>query len=259
MLAWNLGSGHHTILGCDHIKELSEHILIPDHFIETLHRRGIYFWHQVISTWTNDRPIWKEAAQINLSEAAVVEWKHIFSHLNLAGLYRNEPVDTITWSGNIKENNIVVADRYFQLCLLQTNHPGNRWFTKFWSPLLPIKITIFFWLVWKNKNLTWENLQVQNWSGPGFCVLCGNDAENNTHLFGTCSAVATLWQQLEHNIGSVGPYIRDIKPWLTWWSNQSSARRLIPAIFIWEIWKWRNNIIFNNHRELASSVLERIA
>lgn len=257
MLAWNLGSGHHTILGCDHIKGLSEHILIPDHFIETLHRRGIYFWHQVISTWTNDRPIWKEAAQINLSEAAVVEWKHIFSHLNLAGLYRNEPVDTITWSGNIKENNIVVADTYFQLCLLQTNHPGNGWFTKFWSPLLPIKF--FFWLVWKNKNLTWENLQVQNWSGPGFCVLCRNDAENNTHLFGTCSAVATLWQQLEHNIGSVGPYIRDIIPWLTWWSNQSSARRLIPAIFIWEIWKWPNNIIFNNHRELASSVLERIA
>jgi len=110
----------------------------------------------------------------------------------LAGLYREATSESINWNGKMSENNIVVADAYYQLCFLQTNHPGDGWFAKFWSPLLPIKNIIFLWLIWRNKNLTWENLQKRNWSGPGYCVLCGDVAEDNTHLFRTCNEVSIL-------------------------------------------------------------------
>ena len=52
---------------------------------------------------------------------------------------------------------------------------------------------LFLWLVWKDKNLTWRNLQKKGWQGPGMCFLCGKEEEDNLHMFYLCPfALETL-------------------------------------------------------------------
>lgn len=41
-----------------------------------------------------------------------------------------------------------------------------------WKVPCPLKMTLFLWLVFCNKNLTWEVLQQRGWSGPGHGSLC---------------------------------------------------------------------------------------
>lgn len=101
----------------------------------------------------------------------------------------------------MKADNIMVVDAYNILRCLNDNQQEVGWFSKLWNTHIPTKNTIFLWLVWRNKNLTWENLQKRNWIGPGYCVLCMKAEEDNGHLFIKCPKVSTFWQYLDATYG----------------------------------------------------------
>ena len=74
--------------------------------------------------------------------------------------------DHITWVGKKKVGEVEVSDRYYNLCTQELHITKVCWFYKFWRTMLPTKIIMFLWLVWKNKNLTWDNLLNRKWQGP---------------------------------------------------------------------------------------------
>ena len=58
----------------------------------------------------------------------------------------------------MKYGNIIVSDTYLSLCI-EDAQQGNKYVLyTFWKTKIPIKIILFSWLVFHNKNLTWENL-----------------------------------------------------------------------------------------------------
>ena len=124
------------------------------------------------------------------------EWEHVRYKMKLSGVFRVVERGEIAWMGKMKEGGHMVVDTYFSLYHQETLHPKVCWFTIFWKSNSPIRIILFLWLVWKIKNLTWENLQKRHWYGPGFCVICKAAYENNLHLFIICPNIIQLWKKL---------------------------------------------------------------
>lgn len=55
------------------------------------------------------------------------------------------------------------------------------WNSKWWS-----KITIFAWLVGRERILTWDKIQKRGFFGPLRCSLCKMGTETQEHILNTC-------------------------------------------------------------------------
>lgn len=76
------------------------------------------------------------------------------------------------WDGIIKRGEISALDSNQYMCRCIQNSHEVCWFTRFWKIKIPIKIILFIWLAWKNKNLTWENRRKRNMQGANdMCFL----------------------------------------------------------------------------------------
>lgn len=102
----------------------------------------------------------------------------------------------------------------------------------------------YAWLVYYNKNLTWENLQKRQWSGPAIFPLCRSDSENNLHIFFQCPQSLLIWQRLTSQFGFVNVFAPTIQETFYKCSIMSCTWRPVLLITIWTIWKWHNQIIF---------------
>lgn len=58
---------------------------------------------------------------------------------------------------------------------------------------------LFAWLVFHNKNLTWDNLIKRGWIGPGICPFCFSAEEDNLHIFFHCRFAQQIWMFLNAN------------------------------------------------------------
>ena len=61
------------------------------------------------------------------------------------------------------------------------------WEKSIWHWRIPLKLKIFIWLSLNNKALTCDNLQKQNKSRTGRCVLCKANEENINHFLILCT------------------------------------------------------------------------
>lgn len=93
----------------------------------------------------------------------------------------------LTWCGSKMRDCLSVRGTYSKLILKKQWQISDSGFKNMWTVNVQIKLIIFMWLVWRNKNLTWKNLQKRGWHGPGLCVLSGENEEDNCHLFYSCS------------------------------------------------------------------------
>jgi hypothetical protein len=82
--------------------------------------------------------------------------------------------------------------------LIQEIPVWRGWQRQFWKWHLPLKVILFFWLAIHNIILTWDILQKKGWIGPSYCCLCGQMAEDNTHLFIECIFTKSVWEKCAH-------------------------------------------------------------
>jgi hypothetical protein len=75
------------------------------------------------------------------------------------------------------------------------------WFKKLWGIKGPPKSMIFFWLVLKEKVLTWDHLQQRGQQRLGLCYLCKGSEETNVHLFLECSFARQVWMEVGNQLG----------------------------------------------------------
>lgn len=136
-----------------------------------------------------------------------------------------------------------------QLLISEDGNDGEPFPYPFWKTGCPTKTIIFEWLMYRNRNLIWENLQKWNWHGPAICPLCRNDSENNMHLFFTCSQAQLIWQNLACHFGFMPRSFPSIAEAFKSWCSMKKEWRTISILTIWSIWKWRNDMIFNSKKD----------
>lgn len=124
-----------------------------------------------------------------------------------------------------------------------------------WKVACPLKMILFSWLVFRNRNLTWEVLQKKSWHGPGRCAMCQNAAETNLHMFFQCASSLCIWYELSLSFGFPYLIFSSVQDGFKWWSEQSLSRRTLFIFVCWFLWKWRNANIFQDSKAPLNSIL----
>ena len=127
-----------------------------------------------------------------------------------------------------------------------------------WKVTCPLKMILFSWLVFTNRNLSWEVLQKRGWNGPGRYSMCHSDLETNDHMFFQCANTLQIWYEL--SLSFCFPYrvFASVQEGYRWWSEQSIPLRSMFISVVWLLWKWRNECIFQDHKPPLASILMRI-
>ena len=185
-------------------------------------------------------------------------WDQVIWSVRNRGIFRSEEEDKLIWKGCMGRSSIYVKDIYIQLQLDNSNLPNIIFSISFWKLSCPIKIILFTWLVFHNKNLTWDNLQKRNWCEPAICPICKSNEEKKLSHFPSQSSFSEVWKMLADHFGFNRISFPSIKDAFQWWSKMKLEWRPISLFTIWAIWKWRNSALFYNSKESHTNVLDSI-
>eukprot|EP00253_Pinus_taeda_P009779 PITA_09779 len=231
--------------GCALIcRSLWRDLTIPDDLILQLQHQGIFTWNKLIKGWQGSSPIWMKSSDLSLSNSLENLWNSITDALSAEGIHRYGTSDQLQWTVCGFRRPVTVRDIYTFLSRDRFPYTRPSFPYIFWKASCPPKFIHFAWLVYYNKNLTWENLRKRSWNGPSRCPLCGLEEETNIHLFIKCSSSLQIWYVLAHNFGFSLIDFDSISAAIIWWSRQNRNRRFIIFLFLWTVWRWRNDIIF---------------
>ncbi|KAK2413278.1 hypothetical protein QL285_036006 [Trifolium repens] len=138
-------------------------------------------------------------------------------------------------------------------------------FKYLWKCGVSSKICAFSWQLLLDRIPTKDNLvkrRILNIQ-QGQCVLCGIAPETACHLFLHCNVAAKIWYDivgwlgvtiLPHNIvSSVASLIHSAKN-----KKEKMGICLIWNAFVWEIWRIRNDCIFNNGVVYGDEIADQI-
>lgn len=252
---WKLYSGANAFIGRDLIQDgLIYHL--QHELVAYLNFRGIFTWEKLICSWNNSSPIWIEAAELSLPPHFRSMWNSVRSSLSGLPIRRSECKDILVWKLPRAPLPVRVKDIYVALSLLSASTTQPIFPPSLWKVACPTKMILLSWLIFWNRNLTWEVLQRKGWHGPGRCAFCRVAEESNLHMFFQCHTTLHIWYKLSFTMDF--PYIvfSSVQEGILWWSTQSAARRSTFLMACWHIWKWRNDSIFDNNRRPVSSILQ---
>jgi hypothetical protein len=140
-------------------------------------------------------------------------------------------------------------------------------FSGVWESPAPSKVVAFSWQLFHDRLPTKDNLVrrgvLQHHLG-GNCVWCANFSESANHLFLHCSVAHRVWCEIFKWLGVVVVMPANSFHLFDCFSeagvNKKSRKglRLVWHTAIWELWRARNNLIFNNIREEPMDIVEGI-
>ncbi|KAK1610430.1 hypothetical protein QYE76_034103 [Lolium multiflorum] len=137
-----------------------------------------------------------------------------------------------------------------------------------WKPWAPPKCRFFAWLAVQNRLWTADRLAKRGWPHQPSCQLCRCSPETARHLLFECRfskriwIAAASWLDCPDLIRCLGAGRSRV---LDYWhaiakTPTSSPKGLRTAIMLisWEIWKERNERVFNNKSSLPLVVMQKI-
>jgi len=179
------------------------------------------------------------------------------------------------WRWNLENHGVfTVSSTYKKLAnivIVETERVGeeNRVFAHMWKCSAPSKVAVLSWKGFHNRLSTRVNLIRRNAFPPdaiSLCVFCNDADESTNHLFLHCDVSWKIWAKVQSLID--GNFIMTSNLFSNWrcWDGLASNRKklkngmqIIWHTTIWVIWKFRNNIIFNNGSiEVEEAVKETI-
>lgn len=215
------------------------------HFIHKLSHRGLFFISDLISHWEYGAPIWKTFERLGLQDEDKDLWLNTISVFQGAGFSFQPAGDRIVWGGSYKGPNICVKDLYTNLIAEASTPNVIPGFTKAWKWSIPHKILLFNWLLWKGRILTWENLQKRGMIGPGCCIICKQQLESVSHLFFECKPVLGFWELISRWAGYPSWSPQSQTQAFDFWGSKGAGIKALPFYVCWEVWRSRNNMLFN--------------
>lgn len=193
-VTWRFSDGGCIPLAFNSIMSLPKQMCLSPRLLHRLSHRGIIFLSQTIYYWSFGALIFKTVEQLALTGPEASEWDFIRDAFRGAGFCHSTGGDMIIWNGPMKNDAVIVKEVYRNISHSQHLGMSSKLFYTFWKRKIPTKITLFGWLVWRGKILTWDKLNRRGVMGPNRCALCCMAAENIGHLFFSCPIVKNLWR-----------------------------------------------------------------
>lgn len=143
----------------------------------------------------------------------------------------------------------------------------RRVFLQIWMSKVPSKVVVFSWKLLHDRIPTKTNLAIRNAlpaDSSQVCVLCNSTAEDSKHLFLHCEGTSVIWRKLmdwlDFNFLIPPNLFIMWECWIGAVVNKKIRKgvRLIWHATIWNIWKARNDIVFNNATLDLEALLESI-
>jgi hypothetical protein len=153
-----------------------------------------------------------------------LNWNFYTAELNRVGVTLHaDTKDSLLWSGGDLSRNLNVKNCYEAIISTQNLPTWQGWKVNMWKWHLQLKIVLFFWLATENRLLTWDILQKKGWLGPGICLLCKQQTEDNSHLFIHCPFALSAWEKcsqiLNLNFSWTGQTLNNCMD--AWYKNKS--------------------------------------
>ncbi len=190
------------------------------------------------------------------SQAKIIEFSTLSALVSTMILYPFSDCLRWCWSSN---GAFSVREAYRFLAFDGVNDSKLAYL---WEVRAPIKIKIFMWLGARNRIQTADLLRKRGWIGPAMCVLCRRNAEWVEHLFFECSYARDFWRGLLRDDDSMFEALVAQPGTLAERLNRIMVRykgtkRTLLALGIvagcWELWRERNDRIFNDRRFRSSA------
>jgi len=122
----------------------------------------------------------------------------------------------------------------------------RRLFTKvIWNVETLLKIKVFFWLVINKVILIWNNMRKRSWQGDNIRPLIWHMKNQSTTFFWDAHLSVTFrgcWHNAWHCVSLTNPNVRSFFSL----NFLLKGKDLSATIVFWEIWREKNNWIFNN-------------
>eukprot|EP00253_Pinus_taeda_P034692 PITA_34692 len=231
----------------------------PHELVAYLNFRGFFTWGCLIRSWNNSTPVWVEASDLSLPPHLLSIWNTFHAALSGRPIIRTECKDALVWKLPRGPLPVRVKDIYYALHLESVHSTCWIFPQSYWKVACPTKMILLSWLIFWNRNLTWEVLQRKGWHGPGRCAFCRDAEESNLHMFFQCHVTQQIWYELSFSMDFPHTVFSFVQEGISWWSTQSTARRSIFLMVCWHIWKWRNASIFDNYQRPVSSISHSVS
>jgi hypothetical protein len=151
--------------------------------------------------------------------------------------------------------------------ILRTLDPCSKFaFSHIWNCGIPSKISAFSWQLLLDRIPTKENLRKIGiiHHHHSVCIFCNDSMESALHLFLHCDKVAKMWYEIMYWLGVVIIVPPNIASALACLVDCGKGKKekvclsLIWNSFVWSVWKFRNDCVFNNKNVVFDEVVEHV-
>jgi len=175
------------------------------------------------------------------------EWNDYILNLKSSGIILNNSNDKIVWSCNRATGIVTIDLAYKSISYKQNKEIFKWWYKAIWKVNVPSKITCFIWLCLKDCIIIGANFRKQGGIGTSVCNLFLKDEETTSHLFIHCETTQFIWKKILNFLNITEAWnFSTLEENLLQWFTQYPRMRHIPFLVSWEIWKYRNKILFEN-------------
>jgi hypothetical protein len=207
-------------------------------------RRGLFAWEEIL----------------------VHDLRALLSHVNLS-------VGTDFWRWKADSDGLFSVRSAYSLLLSEVlgaadlGGRANPVFERIWKSPAPSKLIAFSWQLLHNRIPTKDNLVsrgILRGDASGSCVMCTGSVETASHLFLHCNFVFSIWLVVFRWLGVTVVMPADLSTlfgYFVGFARTKKARRgfmLVWHTTIWQIWRSRNEVIFNNKVTSAADYVEEI-
>jgi hypothetical protein len=138
--------------------------------------------------------------------------------------------------------------------------------SKIWSCGIPSKISAFSWQLLLNRIPTKENLCKRGIipQHQSVCIFCNGSLELAVHLFLHCDTAAKVWYEIMSWLGLVIIVPLNIASAFACLVEHGKGKKekvclsLIWNSYMWSMWKFRNDCIFNNKNVVIGEVVDHV-
>lgn len=193
---------------------------------------------------------------------------HIVDDMSRADIFNtmlplfNQASDHPSWSGS-SNGSCSASDAYEFINKDVNDIKGWKWF---WKIKLPQKLKTFLWLIFHDKLPTNLMRAKRGINTSVCCPRCNLALENMDHLFRDCPKAIAIWDKIPSGRSMRAGFINSTSDWIS--ANLKKKKifhlgtdipwNIIFGITLWQIWKDRNRMGFDNIESISEMSFKNI-